>query len=134
MLRLSWCAQVDADTVKAVANRFILDQDIAIAAMGDTQMLPGARHHPAAPRAHHRRPARAGRAPRRGPAQAGCGRPLHGGGARSDVNACSRPRRTWGGPIPEQRPILSVQLISLCLPSPAADYTWMRRRTYWLRY
>ncbi len=35
--------QVDADTVKAVANRFILDQDIAIAAMGDTQMLPGER-------------------------------------------------------------------------------------------
>lgn len=27
--------------MKGVANRFILDQDIAIAAMGDTQMLPG---------------------------------------------------------------------------------------------
>ncbi|PSC75779.1 putative mitochondrial-processing peptidase subunit beta [Micractinium conductrix] len=31
---------VDADTVKAVAQRFILDQDVAIAAMGDTQFLP----------------------------------------------------------------------------------------------
>ena len=29
---------VDADTVKAVANRFILDQDVAIAALGDTQV------------------------------------------------------------------------------------------------
>lgn len=31
---------VDSDTVKAVANRFILDQDVAIAALGDTQFLP----------------------------------------------------------------------------------------------
>ncbi|KAL4428026.1 hypothetical protein ABPG75_002115 [Micractinium tetrahymenae] len=31
---------VDADTVKAVANRFILDQDVAVAAMGDTQFVP----------------------------------------------------------------------------------------------
>lgn len=31
---------VDADTVKQVANRFILDQDIAVAAMGNTQFLP----------------------------------------------------------------------------------------------
>jgi hypothetical protein len=29
---------VDAATVKAVANRFILDQDVAISAMGDTQV------------------------------------------------------------------------------------------------
>ena len=29
---------VDSDTVKAVANRFILDQDVAIAALGDTQV------------------------------------------------------------------------------------------------
>jgi len=32
----SW--QVDAETVKSVANRFILDQDVAIASMGDTQV------------------------------------------------------------------------------------------------
>ena len=31
---------VDADTVKAVANRFFLDQEVAIAALGDTQFLP----------------------------------------------------------------------------------------------
>jgi len=31
---------VDADTVRAVADRFIYDQDIAIAAVGDTQFLP----------------------------------------------------------------------------------------------
>lgn len=31
---------VDADTVKAVATRFILDQDIAVAALGDTQFIP----------------------------------------------------------------------------------------------
>ena len=31
---------VDVDTIKAVADRFIYDQDIAIAAMGDTQNLP----------------------------------------------------------------------------------------------
>jgi len=31
---------VDVDTVKAAADRFIYDQDIAIAAMGDTQNLP----------------------------------------------------------------------------------------------
>jgi hypothetical protein len=32
---------VDADTVRAVADRFIYDQDVAIAAVGDTQFLPG---------------------------------------------------------------------------------------------
>lgn len=31
---------VDGDTIKAVSDRFIYDQDIAIAAMGDTQNLP----------------------------------------------------------------------------------------------
>ena len=31
---------VDVDTIKAVADKFIYDQDIAIAAMGDTQNLP----------------------------------------------------------------------------------------------
>ena len=31
---------VDAASVKAVAGRFIMDQDIAVAAMGDTQFLP----------------------------------------------------------------------------------------------
>lgn len=31
---------VDADTVRAVADRFLYDQDIAIAAVGDTQFLP----------------------------------------------------------------------------------------------
>jgi len=31
---------VDVDTIKAVSDRFIYDQDIAIAAMGDTQNLP----------------------------------------------------------------------------------------------
>lgn len=31
---------VDADTIKAVASRFILDQDIAVAALGDTQFIP----------------------------------------------------------------------------------------------
>lgn len=31
---------VDVDTIKSVADRFIYDQDIAIAAMGDTQQLP----------------------------------------------------------------------------------------------
>lgn len=31
---------VDADTVRAVADRFIYDQDIAIAAVGDPQFLP----------------------------------------------------------------------------------------------
>jgi len=31
---------VDADTVRAVADRFIYDQDLAIAAVGDTQFLP----------------------------------------------------------------------------------------------
>ena len=31
---------VDAETVKAVAERFIYDQDVAIAALGDTQNLP----------------------------------------------------------------------------------------------
>lgn len=31
---------VDPATIKAVANRFILDQDIAVAALGDTQFLP----------------------------------------------------------------------------------------------
>lgn len=31
---------VDADTVRAVADRFIYDQDVAIAAVGDTQFLP----------------------------------------------------------------------------------------------
>lgn len=30
---------VDADTVRAVADRFIYDQDVAIAAVGDTQFL-----------------------------------------------------------------------------------------------
>lgn len=45
----SLLSQVDADTVKGVANRFILDQDIAIAAMGDTQMLPGRCWPPAGP-------------------------------------------------------------------------------------
>jgi len=29
---------VDADTVRAVADRFIYDQDVAIAAVGDTQV------------------------------------------------------------------------------------------------
>lgn len=36
-------ARIDAvtpDTIKAVADRFIYDQDIAIAALGDTQNLP----------------------------------------------------------------------------------------------
>ena len=47
--RLPPAEQVDADTVKGVANRFILDQDIAIAAMGDTQMLPGGCWPPAGP-------------------------------------------------------------------------------------
>ncbi|KAL4550904.1 hypothetical protein Ndes2526B_g08997 [Nannochloris sp. 'desiccata'] len=31
---------VDAETIKAVASRFILDQDLAIAAMGDVQYMP----------------------------------------------------------------------------------------------
>jgi processing peptidase subunit beta len=31
---------VDAATVKAVAERFLYDQDVAIAAYGDTQGLP----------------------------------------------------------------------------------------------
>ncbi|KAF6254777.1 Metalloenzyme, LuxS/M16 peptidase-like protein [Scenedesmus sp. NREL 46B-D3] len=31
---------VDADTVRAVADRFVYDQDLAIAAVGDTQFLP----------------------------------------------------------------------------------------------
>lgn len=31
---------VDVDTIKAASDRFIYDQDIAIAAMGDTQNLP----------------------------------------------------------------------------------------------
>lgn len=31
---------VDAATIKAVADRFIYDQDIAICAMGDLQNLP----------------------------------------------------------------------------------------------
>jgi processing peptidase subunit beta len=31
---------VDADTVRAVADRFIYDQEVAIAAVGDTQFLP----------------------------------------------------------------------------------------------
>lgn len=31
---------VDADTVRAVADRFIYDQDVAIAAVGDTQFIP----------------------------------------------------------------------------------------------
>lgn len=31
---------VDADAVKAVANRFILDQDLAVTALGDTQFMP----------------------------------------------------------------------------------------------
>ena len=31
---------VDAETVKAVAEKFIYDQDVAIAALGDTQALP----------------------------------------------------------------------------------------------
>lgn len=31
---------VDADTIQQVADRFIYDQDIAMAAMGDTQFLP----------------------------------------------------------------------------------------------
>ncbi|KAG1366788.1 putative mitochondrial-processing peptidase subunit beta, mitochondrial [Cocos nucifera] len=31
---------VDASTVKCVANRFIFDQDVAIAAMGPIQSLP----------------------------------------------------------------------------------------------
>lgn len=36
-------ARIDAvtpETIKAVADRFIYDQDIAIAALGDTQNLP----------------------------------------------------------------------------------------------
>ena len=32
---------VDSDTVKAVAQRFVLDQDVAVAAMGDTQVGRG---------------------------------------------------------------------------------------------
>jgi processing peptidase subunit beta len=31
---------VDAETIKAVASRFILDQDLAVAAMGDVQDMP----------------------------------------------------------------------------------------------
>lgn len=31
---------IDAETIKAVAERFIYDQDVAIAALGDTQNLP----------------------------------------------------------------------------------------------
>lgn len=31
---------VDAETIKAVGQRFILDQEVAVAAMGDTQFLP----------------------------------------------------------------------------------------------
>jgi mitochondrial-processing peptidase subunit beta len=31
---------VDADTIRAVADRFLYDQDAAIAAVGDTQFLP----------------------------------------------------------------------------------------------
>ena len=31
---------VDVETVKEVANRVIYDQDVAIAAMGDTTLLP----------------------------------------------------------------------------------------------
>ena len=31
---------VNADTIKAVADRFIYDQDLAICAMGDLQNLP----------------------------------------------------------------------------------------------
>jgi processing peptidase subunit beta len=31
---------VDAAAVKAVANRFVLDQEIAVSALGDTQFLP----------------------------------------------------------------------------------------------
>lgn len=31
---------VDADTIKQVANRFFFDQDVAVAALGDTQELP----------------------------------------------------------------------------------------------
>lgn len=31
---------VDADAIKGVANRFLLDQDVAVAALGDTQFLP----------------------------------------------------------------------------------------------
>lgn len=31
---------VDAETIKAVAQKFILDQDIAVASLGDTQSLP----------------------------------------------------------------------------------------------
>ncbi len=29
---------VDSDTIKGVANRFIMDEDVAIAALGDTQV------------------------------------------------------------------------------------------------
>lgn len=35
---------VDADTVRAVADRFIYDQDVAIAAVGDTQVGFGVPH------------------------------------------------------------------------------------------
>jgi mitochondrial-processing peptidase subunit beta len=41
--KAEWFARIDAvtpATIKAVADRFIYDQDIAIAALGDTQNLP----------------------------------------------------------------------------------------------
>ena len=77
---------VDADTVKAVAQRFVLDQDVAVAAMGDTQV---------------------------------------GRGRKGARRACSRARNAERRRRPPP-----------LLPSPQflPDYTWLRRRTFWLRY
>ena len=95
---------VDAATVKAVANRFILDQDVAISAMGDTQVG--------------------------GPAACeggGVGVVVGGGSSRENTAWCE----CWGsshGLLPPTHP--PTQPCLQFLP----DYTWMRRRTYWLRY
>jgi hypothetical protein len=108
---------VDAATVKAVANRFVLDQDIALASLGDTQV-------------RRRRGARAAAGRADLPTCWAAGRDGFAE-ERGHADAC----------LPAGPPTcLSSRVCQACHapPFPALqflpDYTWMRRRTYWLRY
>jgi hypothetical protein len=124
---------VDAATVKAVANRFILDQDVAISAMGDTQV---------------------------GGWVGRCRGACSGWASRlAALFSCVwgwedvRLSLPWGHhhcwlcrvggkeQAAGQHLLMAAthppHLTSACCPACLQflpDYTWMRRRTYWLRY
>jgi hypothetical protein len=97
--------------VRAVADRFLYDQDIAIAAVGDTQFLGGER---------------GGVGLLKGELCVGPGPPAGEGAPMLCVTGAPG---SWPADL-----LLTLPAAAASSSPPAPDYNWWRRRTYWIRY